>query len=72
MTKTVEFYLADFRFSDNSQDYIVDTWTSVDISSLGAVNQLTFKFESSDNGTFGMNTPAYVCIDDIVYNEPED
>jgi hypothetical protein len=67
----IEFYLADYRFSDNSKDYIVNKWTTVDLTSLGAVNQLTFKFQSSDNGDWGMNTPAYVCLDDIVYSDPE-
>ncbi len=67
----VDFYLADYRFADNSKDYIINKWTTVNLTSLGAVNQLTFPFQSSDNGTWGMNTPAYVCIDDIVYSDPE-
>jgi PKD repeat protein len=71
LTAKVDFYLADFRFADNTQDYIVNKWTKVDLTSLGAVNQLTFTFQSSDNGDWGMNTPAYVCVDDIVYNDPE-
>ena len=64
-TDSVNFYLADFRFSDNSQDYIVNTWTFVDLSSLNSVDSLTFELSSSDNGTYGMNTPAYFCIDDL-------
>ncbi len=69
---TVDFYLADFRSADNSQDYIVDTWTTVDISSLGSgVRQLTFALESSDNGEFGMNTPASFAVDNVqVVPEP--
>lgn len=64
---TVEFYLADFRFSDNGQDYILDEWTLVDLSSLGAAGavKLEFGLTSSDNSTWGMNTPAYFAIDDI-------
>ena len=65
-TGIVDFYLADFRFEDNTQDYIVQDWTAVDLSSLGAVSQLKFALESSDVGEFGMNTPAYFCLDDIV------
>ena len=34
---SVDFYLADFRFEDNSLDYIVDEWTWLDLSGLGAV-----------------------------------
>ena len=68
---SVDFYLADYRFSDNTKDYIVKKWTTVDLTSLGAVNQITFTFESSDNGSWGINTPTYVCIDDLAYSEKE-
>ena len=33
---TVTFYLADYRFADNSQDYIVKDWQWVNLTSLGA------------------------------------
>lgn len=62
---TVEFYLADFRFEDNNQDYIVDNWTWVDFSSLGDVIGLEFSLTSSDVGQYGMNTPAYFAMDDL-------
>jgi hypothetical protein len=62
----VDFYLADFRFEDNAQDYILDSWAFVDLTSLGEVKSLQFTLNSSDTGIFGMNTPAYVCIDTIV------
>jgi len=66
VTGTVEFYLADFRFEDNSQDYIVDTWQFVDVTSLGTVKGLEFGLSSSDVGDWGMNTPAYFALDTIV------
>ncbi len=62
---SVNFYLADYRFADNSRDYIVKEWTFVDLSSLGEVDSLLFTLSSSDVGVFGMNTPAYFCIDDV-------
>jgi hypothetical protein len=65
---SVEFYLADFRFSDNLQDYIVDEWVNVDLSSLGEVHSISFKLESSDIGSFGMNTPAYFVLDDFSFH----
>ncbi len=66
-TGIVPFHLADFRFSDNGMDYIVDTWEPVDLSPLGSnVSTLEFRLSSSDNGMFGMNTPAYFAIDDLV------
>ncbi len=65
-TGTFDFYLADYRFSDNSQDYIVDEWVNLDLSSLGLVKSLEFSLSSSDVGQFGMNTPAYFAVDNVV------
>ncbi len=63
---SLEFFLADYRFADNTQDYILDTWTTVDLTSFQFfVQKLTFRLESSDNGQWGMNTPAYFAIDNI-------
>jgi hypothetical protein len=62
----VELYLADDRFADNGLDYVLDSWTPVDLSVLGQVNGLRFSLDGSDVGTFGLNTPAYFAIDDLV------
>lgn len=62
---SVNFYLADYRFSDNSQDFIVENWEFVDLSSLGLVYGLDFKLSSSDQGNWGMNTPAYFAMDNL-------
>ena len=62
---SVDFYLADYRFADNSRDYIVDTWTQVDLSTLSDATVLTFAMESTDVGQFGMNTPSYFAVDGI-------
>jgi Domain of unknown function (DUF4465)/Secretion system C-terminal sorting domain len=64
-TDSVAFYLADYRFANNANDYIIKDWTYVDLKPLGNVDSLVFYLNSSDNGTFGMNTPAYFCIDQI-------
>lgn len=64
-TGSVDFYLADYRFSDNSKDYVVKDWTFVDLSSLGTVTKLEFALSSSDTGAFGMNTPAYLAMDSM-------
>lgn len=66
-TGTIEFYLADYRFADNSQDYIVDDWTFVDLNSLGNVVGLQFTLSSSDTGEYGMNNPAYFAFDELVF-----
>ncbi len=64
-TDTIEYYLADYRFEDNSKDYIVKTWQWLDLSSLGKVDTLLFSTASSDVGDFGINTPTYFNIDNI-------
>jgi len=65
-TGTIDFYLADYRFSDNTQDYVVEDWTWVDLTSLGTqVQSLEFELTSSDVGEFGMNTPSYFLIDNL-------
>ena len=61
-TGKVEFYLADFR--DGKSD-IVKNWTFCSLKALGAVDKLTFALTSSDSGEFGMNTPAYFCLDNL-------
>ncbi len=64
---SINFYLADYRFADNSQDYIVDTWQTIDLVSLNPCNGLDFVLTSSDtSGGFGMNTPSYFIMDDLI------
>ena len=65
---SIEFYLADFRFADSTMDYIVDTWETIDLTGLSfEVETVSFALESSDNDSvWGMNTPAYFAIDDVV------
>jgi hypothetical protein len=65
LNDSVEFYLADYRFSDNTQDYIVWNWQWVDCSTLGQVDSVQFFLSSSDTGPFGMNTPAFFSIDNF-------
>jgi hypothetical protein len=67
-TGSVDFFLADYRFDNNSQDYLVDQWTRVNLSSLGPVDSLQFALSSSDVGQFGMNTPAYFAMDRIEFS----
>jgi len=72
-TDSLDFYLADFR---NGKNFICDSWTTVNIAKFGNINKLTFTFSSTDNSMFNgvsdMNTPAYVCIDDIKYIQPSE
>ena len=65
ISDTVEFFLADFRYEDNENDFILKEWEWLDLTSLGLVTTLNFALESSDVGEYGMNTPAYFCLDDF-------
>ncbi len=68
---SVEFYLADYRFANNAQDYIVDTWEHIDLSTFTFdVSIVSFRFESSDVGQWGINTPTYFALDNIEYSMP--
>ncbi len=70
-TGMVEVVLADFRFADNSQDFILQDWIDVDLQALNSaianVDYISFDFESSDIGTFGINTPTYFAMDDFIF-----
>lgn len=62
---TAEFYLADYRFANNDDDYILNTWEWFDLSTLGAVHTISFSLSSSKNNSGGMITPAYFCIENF-------
>jgi hypothetical protein len=67
VTGSVDFVLADYRFSDNLLDYIVSDWTSVDMSGLGSVAALEFELASSDESFGFLNTPAYFALDELMF-----
>lgn len=59
------FYLANFLFPDSTHNYIVKDWAWFNLNTLGNVDSIQFTLTSSDNGMFGMNTPAYFCMDNF-------
>ncbi|MEM6319622.1 MAG: DUF4465 domain-containing protein [Bacteroidota bacterium] len=67
--ETVTFYLADYRFDNSEEDYIVNDWQWVDLTSLGNVDSLLFTLSSSDVGDFGINTPLFFAIDNLEVSE---
>lgn len=64
-TDTLYFYLADYRFEDNSLDYVVDSWEWFDLSGLGAVKSVRFGLQSTKSNDWGMTTPGYFCMDNF-------
>ncbi len=65
LTDSVEFYLADYRATGTTTDYVVKNWQYVNCISLGQVDSLTFEMKSSDNNAFGMKTPAFFSMDNF-------
>jgi hypothetical protein len=68
---SLEYYLADYR---GAADFLLASWTTLDLSPLRhpLLRKLDFRFASSDVGDFGMNTPAYVALDNLVLHRPGD
>jgi hypothetical protein len=64
--KSLDIYLADYR---DGKTIMLDSWTNFNLSSLGLVNKIKYIFDGSDKGGAGLNTPAYVCIDNIKYTK---
>lgn len=65
---TVDFYLADYRFTDSADDYIIKDWTYVSFPTNTNPDSLTFKITSTDNDpTYGIRTPTYFCMDNLQY-----
>ena len=56
---SVNYYLA-------SSGTITTKWQTVNLSSLSLATSLEFDLHSSDTGLYGMNTPAYFAMDDLV------
>lgn len=62
--------LADYTFTNNAQDFVLDSWRFVNTSNLGEVDSLKFSFRSSDVGSFGINTPTYFAMDNFSVSRP--
>jgi Domain of unknown function (DUF4465) len=59
----VDFFLANYS---SASSLPVNVWTLVDLSSLANAQSLTFDYASSDVGEFGINTPEFFAMDDLV------
>lgn len=61
----MDYYLADYRSAKEADHYCLDTWQWVDLRSLGEVTSIKFSLDGSDSGQWGLNTPAYFCLDNF-------
>lgn len=64
-TATSSLYLADYQFSNNNLDFILNGWATQNLSGLGVVDSLQFDLVSTDVGAFGTNTPTYFALDNL-------
>ncbi len=68
---SVDTYLADFRSSNAVDHYILKKWKFVNLTTLGTVDSFSFVLNSSDTGSFGINTPEFYCIDNFTIYRSE-
>ena len=66
-TQTVERYLCDYRDGSSTYKTLSTTWEEWRLG-LTNVVKVEFNFEGSDTGAYGLNPPAYLCIDNITIN----
>lgn len=60
ITGSIDIFLADFRYENDADDYLLSTWQYIDLTTLGTVKRLEFELSSSDAGT-----PLYFCLDNL-------
>jgi len=68
VTDTIEVVLADYRFEDNSKDFILKDWANLPLDEMienTSIVRLEFSFESSDTGQYGINTPKYFAMQEF-------
>lgn len=66
--KTVETDLASGKNGDLT---INRQWKYVDLSALGAVNEIYFTVTTTDKGLYGDNTPGYFCLDKMTVRDAD-
>jgi hypothetical protein len=64
-TGEIDHYLADFR---GGKSYISTSWEEVSLIGLGdKVSTVEISIDGTDVGEYGLNTPTYCCINNILY-----
>jgi hypothetical protein len=66
---SLEVYLANFQFTDSTQNFIQKDWKTVDLSKFVAIDSINFKLESSDMSGKWMNTPGYFALDNFKFTK---
>jgi hypothetical protein len=66
-----DIILADYRFDNPELNFKLNDWAYIDMSWAEETDSLLFYIYSSDVGDYGVNTPAYFCIDNVGDECPE-
>ncbi|HVT89352.1 MAG TPA: DUF4465 domain-containing protein [Tepidisphaeraceae bacterium] len=64
---SVNFQMADYTFANNADDYVVNNWRTVDLSSLDNVKTLAFTMTTTDMSFGFPNTPTYFALDNVTF-----
>ncbi len=65
LNDSVEHYLADYRSAGTANDFIQNNWQYVFCANLPISDSILITMKSSDTGIYGINTPAYFCMDNF-------
>ena len=60
---------ATLKFDLARDGVAVEAWNTVDMTSLNEVDSVVFEFFGSDSGDYGLNTPAYFALDNVVIKQ---
>ena len=60
---------ATLKFDLARNGVAVEAWKTVDMTSLNEVDSVVFEFFGSDSGDYGLNTPAYFALDNVVIKQ---
>ncbi len=66
LTGEVDYFLADFR---EGRRFLNNNWEYLDLTPLGDAERVEVVFDGSDKGEYGLNTPRYVFIDNLVVEQ---
>lgn len=65
LTKPIDFYLSDYRSENEKDRFVLNTWKTVDLTSLGEIKYLVFNIDSNIKNEYGITVPTYFCLDKL-------
>ncbi|MCM1142778.1 MAG: DUF4465 domain-containing protein [Muribaculum sp.] len=66
-TQTSEMYICNYDSSEGAIVPLKTTWQTWNLGFTDVI-KVEFNFEGSDVSDYGLNTPAYICMDNILLN----